>query len=89
MLFALIFQRAQRARTFDISAQRNLWLQSALPSFAIVCDYMETALFAIVCNHMETSLYEFGQYCWEILESDTLLRNFVTFYGECHYIWYR
>ena len=41
----------------------NVWLQSALQSFAIVCDYMETALFAIVCDlrsaivcdHMETS----------------------------------
>ena len=30
--------------------------QSALRSFAIVCDYMETTLFAIVCDHMETSL---------------------------------
>ena len=28
----------------------------ALRSFAIVCDYMETALFAIVCDHMKTSL---------------------------------
>ena len=28
----------------------NVWLQSALRSFAIVCDYMETALFAIVCD---------------------------------------
>ena len=50
MLFALIFPRAQRASTFDISAERNVWLQSALRSFAIVCDYMETALFAIVCD---------------------------------------
>ena len=62
MLFALIFPRAQLACTFDISAE---WLQSALRSFAIVCDYMDTALFsivcdprssAIVCDHMETSL---------------------------------
>ena len=50
MLFALIFPRAQRASTFDISAERNVWLQSALRSFAIVCDYMETALLAIVCD---------------------------------------
>ena len=51
MLFALIFPRAQRASTYDISAERNVWLQSALRSFAIVCDYMETGLFAIVCDH--------------------------------------
>ena len=50
MLFALIFPQAQRASTFDISAERNVWLQSALGSFAIVCDYMETGLFAIVCD---------------------------------------
>ena len=50
MLFALIFPRAQRASTFDNSAERNVWLQSALRSFAIVCDYMETAPFAIVCD---------------------------------------
>ena len=65
MLFALIFPRAERAGTFDISAEGNVWLQSALRSFAIICDYMETALFAIVCDprsfaivcdHMETSL---------------------------------
>ena len=64
MLFALISPRAQRACTFDISAERNVWLQSPLRSFAIVCDYMETALFAIVCDlrsaivcdYMETSL---------------------------------
>ena len=65
MLFALVFQRAQRASTYDISAERNVWLQSALRSFAIACDYMETGLFAIVCDprssaivcdHMETSL---------------------------------
>ena len=67
MLFALIFPRAQRASTYDISAERNVWLQSALRSFAIVCDYMETGLFAIVCDlrsaivcdHMETSLKTF------------------------------
>jgi len=57
-LFALIFPRAQRACTFNISAERNVWLQSALGSFVIVCDYMETALFAIVFGHMETSLRE-------------------------------
>ena len=34
----------------DISADRTVWLQPALRSFAIVCDYMETALFAIVCD---------------------------------------
>ena len=50
MLFALIFPRAQRASTYDISAERNVWLQSALRSFAIVCDYMETGLFAIFCD---------------------------------------
>ena len=50
MLFALIFPRAQRASTYDISAERNVWLQSALRSFAVVCDYMETGLFAIVCD---------------------------------------
>ena len=50
MLFALVFQRAQRASTYDISAERNVWLQSALRSFAIACDYMETGLFAIVCD---------------------------------------
>ena len=50
MLFALIFPRAQRASTYDISAERNVWLQSALRSFAIVCDYMETGLFAIVSD---------------------------------------
>ena len=48
MLLALIFPRAQRASTCDISAERNVWLQSALRSFAIVCDYMETFLLAIV-----------------------------------------
>ena len=65
-----LHRSAQRACTFNISAERNLWLQSALRSFAIVCDYMETVLFcdrlrsaicdprsfAIVCDHMETSL---------------------------------
>ena len=53
MLFALIFPRAQRASTYDISAERNVWLlllMSALRSSAIVCDYMETGLFAIVCD---------------------------------------
>ena len=50
MLFALILPRAERASIFDISAEQNVWVQSALRSFAIVCDYMETALFAIVCD---------------------------------------
>ena len=50
MLFALIFPPTQCASTYDISAERNVWLQSALRSFAIVCDYMETGLFAIVCD---------------------------------------
>ena len=36
MFFALIFPRTQRASTFDISAERNAWLQSALPLFAII-----------------------------------------------------
>ena len=71
MLFALTFPQAQHASTFNISAERNVWLLSALRSFAIVCDYMETALFAIVydlrsaivcdlCDHMETSLNSQG-----------------------------
>ena len=50
MLFALIFSRARRACTFGISAERNVWLQSAQRLFAIVYGYMETALFAIVCH---------------------------------------
>ena len=54
MLFALISPRAQRASTYDISAERNVWLQSALRSFAIVCDYMETGLFAIVCDRLRS-----------------------------------
>ena len=45
-----IFSQAQRAFTFDISPERNVWLQSALRLFAIVSDYMETAIFAIVCD---------------------------------------
>ena len=49
MLFALI-PRAQRTSTFALSAERKAWLQLALRSFAIVCDYMETALFATVCD---------------------------------------
>ena len=54
MLFALIFPRAQLASTFDIYAEWNVWLQSTLRSFAIVCDYMETALFAIVCDRLRS-----------------------------------
>ena len=50
MLFALIFTRAQSACIIDISAERNVGLKSALRSFVIVCDYMETDLFAIVCD---------------------------------------
>ena len=50
MLFAVIFPPAQRAGSFDISVDRNVWQRSALRSFAIVCDYMETTLFAIVCD---------------------------------------
>ena len=46
MLFALIFPRAQRASTYDISAERNVCLQSALRSFAIVCDRLRS--FAII-----------------------------------------
>ena len=30
MLFVFIFPRAERASSFDISAERNVWLQSAL-----------------------------------------------------------
>ena len=56
MLFAFIFPRAQRASTFDISAEQNVWPQSALRSFAIVCDYMETALFAIVCDPRSSAI---------------------------------
>ena len=56
MLLALIFPRAQRASTYDISTERNVWLQSALRSFAIVCDYMETGLFAIVCDPRSSAI---------------------------------
>ena len=56
MLFALIFARAQGACIFDISAELNLWLQSALRSVEIICDYKKIAPFAIVCDHVETSL---------------------------------
>ena len=48
-----LHRSAQRARTFNISAERNLWLQSALRSFAIVCDYMETALF---CDRLKSTI---------------------------------
>ena len=37
ILFAAIFPRAQRAGTFDISADRNVWLHATVGS-AIVCD---------------------------------------------------
>ena len=84
MLFASIFPRAQRASTFDISAERNLWLQSALRSFAIVCDYMETALFEIVCDqrssaticdHMETFSHMLS--CSRLFEAKTTYFYFV------------
>ena len=58
MLFASIFPRAQRASTYDISAERNVWLQSALRSFAIFCDYMETGLSAIVCDLRSAIVYD-------------------------------
>ena len=56
ILFALIFPRAERASTFDISAERNVWLQSPLQLFTIVCDYMETALFAIACDPRSSAI---------------------------------
>ena len=56
MLFALIFPRAQRASTYDISAERNLWLQSALRSSAIIRKHFSLRSSAIVCDYMETSL---------------------------------
>ena len=48
-----LHRSAQRACTFNISAEPNLWLQSALRSFAIVCDYMETALF---CDRLRSAI---------------------------------
>ena len=56
MLFALIFPRAQRASTFDTSAERNVWLQSALRSFAKRCETvcLETALFGMVCDRLRS-----------------------------------
>ena len=59
MLLALIFARAQRASTYDISAKRNVWLQSALHrlrSSAIIWKQVSLRSSAIVCDHMETSL---------------------------------
>ena len=50
MLFALIFPRAQRAGTFDNSAERNVWLQSALRSLrssAIIWKELSLRSFAI------------------------------------------
>ena len=44
MLFAAIFPSTQRARNFDIFADRNVWKQSALRSSTIVFDHMETSL---------------------------------------------
>ena len=52
MLFALIFPQAQRASTYDISAERNVWLQSALRSFAIVCDYGNRSL----CDRLRSAI---------------------------------
>ena len=57
MLFALIFPRAKRASTFDIFAERNVWLQSALRSSAIIWKQLSLRSSAIVCDHMESSLY--------------------------------
>ena len=71
MLFALIFPRAQRASTYDISAERNVWLQSALRSFAIVCDYMETGLFAIVCDPQSSAII------WKPALTNSYLNAFV------------
>ena len=76
ILFALIFSRAERASTFDISAERNVWLRTV--GCAIVCDrlrlYGNSCLCdrlrsticdprssAIVCDHMETSFSESGK----------------------------
>ena len=47
MLFAFIFLRAQSASTYDIFAERNVWLRSAVTynlRSATVCDHMETSL---------------------------------------------
>ena len=49
MLFALIFPRSQRASTFDISAERNVWLRS----YAIIWKQLSLRSSAIVCDHME------------------------------------
>ena len=93
MLFALIFPRAQRASTYDISAERNVWLQSALRSFAIVCDYMKTGLFAIVCDprssaivcdHMETSL-KFINVESHFAKFRTQRHGGAAIYGLCRY----
>ena len=46
----LRFCREHNARVHLTFADRSVWLQQALRLFAIVCDYMETALFAIVCD---------------------------------------
>jgi len=62
MLFALIFPRAQRASTYDISAERNVWLQSALRSFAIIWKQVflrSSAIYdprssAIVCDRLRS-----------------------------------
>ena len=80
MLFALIFLRAQRASTFDISAERNVWLQSALRLFAIVCDYMETALFVIVCDLRSAICYRLRSFAiiWKpALNALTIVFKFI------------
>ena len=53
MLFALIFPRAQRASTYDISAERNVWLQSALRLYGnkSLCDRLRSA---IVCDRLRS-----------------------------------
>ena len=76
ILFALIFPRAERASTFDISAERNVWLQSALRSFAIIWKQLSlrsSAIYdlqsAIVCDRLRSYgnqplpflIYRYGQ----------------------------
>ena len=56
MLFALIFPRAERASTFDISAERNVWLQSALRSFAIVCDRLRLYGNSSLCDRLRSAI---------------------------------
>ena len=56
MLFALIFPRAQRVSTYDISAERNVWLQSALRSFAIVCDRLRLYGNRSLCDRLRSTI---------------------------------